>query len=103
MTHYRTATARNTCFTKCAAVSTMRHVLHAANTPRPLHEYVTINSSAHCSQRLAQGLPQVRLIDMVMDRASILLFFVHGLSSWHFQYLTGHPANLFKRYLGRPL
>ena len=45
------ATAGNTCSTMCAAVSTMRRVLHPAQPPHPSHEYATRNSCAHCSQR----------------------------------------------------
>jgi len=48
--HCCTATAKNTCSTKCAAVSTMHRVLQAAHTPRPLHECATRNSNADCSQ-----------------------------------------------------
>ena len=46
-TYCCTATAGYTCSTKCAAISTTRHVLHAAHTLRPLHEYATRNSCTH--------------------------------------------------------
>ena len=46
-THCCTATAGYTCSTKCAAISTMRRVLHAAHTPRLLHDHATRNFCAH--------------------------------------------------------
>jgi hypothetical protein len=59
-THWRNGWRGNTCSTRCAAVFTMRRVMHEGQTPRTLQENAIRKSWLH-SEHLARAKPWARI------------------------------------------